>query len=74
MVDIDHVTVCGERLNPTGKKRLRQALLDGDMNYVLKQAVLQEEQGAEVLDVNVGVPGIDSASDDTGSRGGSGRF
>lgn len=61
VVDIDHVTVCGERLNPTGKKRLRQALLDGDMNYVLKQAVLQEEQGAEVLDVNVGVPGIDEA-------------
>ena len=59
VVEFDHTVVCGERLNPTGKKRLRQALLDGDMNYILKQAIAQDEEGAEMLDVNVGVPGID---------------
>lgn len=59
VVDIDHITVCGERLNPTGKKRLKQALLDGETSYILKQAVEQEDQGAEILDVNVGVPGAD---------------
>ena len=51
--------VVGERINPTGKKRLRQALLDGDMDYVLREAVAQAEAGADLLDVNVGVPGID---------------
>lgn len=59
IVTFDHTVVCGERLNPTGKKRLREALLGGDMNYVLRQAIAQEEQGAEMLDINVGVPGID---------------
>ena len=62
VVTFDHTVVCGERLNPTGKKRLKQALLDGDMNYVLKQAILQDEEGAEMLDINVGVPGIDEVS------------
>ena len=50
------VTV-GERLNPTGKKLLKQALIDGDMGYICRQAVAQQEQGAEILDINVGVPG-----------------
>ena len=59
VVNVDHVVVCGERLNPTGKKRLKQAILDGDMNYILKLVVEQEDQGAEILDVNVGVPGAD---------------
>ena len=49
----------GERINPTGKKKLRQALQDGDIAYVLEQAEKQEEQGADLLDVNAGVPGID---------------
>ena len=49
----------GERINPTGKKKLKQALLDGDWSYVLEQATLQEERGVHLLDVNVGVPGID---------------
>lgn len=62
VVDIDHVTVCGERLNPTGKKRLKQAMLDNDINYILKLAVQQEEEGAEILDINAGVPGIDQVS------------
>lgn len=62
VVDIDHVTVCGERLNPTGKKRLKQAMQDKDINYILKLAVQQEEEGAEILDINAGVPGIDQVS------------
>ena len=53
--------IIGERINPTGKKRLRQALQDGDMAYILNEAIVQEERGAEVLDVNVGTPGIDEA-------------
>ena len=52
-------TIIGERINPTGKKRLRKALEDGDMAYVLNEAIVQEEHGAEVLDVNVGTPGVD---------------
>ncbi len=51
--------VIGERINPTGKKRLRKALEEGDMAYVLNEAISQEEHGAEVLDVNVGTPGVD---------------
>ena len=53
--------IIGERINPTGKKRLRQALQDGDMAYILNEAIAQEERGAQVLDVNVGTPGIDEA-------------
>ncbi|MBR6376202.1 MAG: homocysteine S-methyltransferase family protein [Oscillospiraceae bacterium] len=51
----------GERINPTGKKRLRQALAEGDMSYVLREALAQEERGAQVLDVNVGAPGVEEA-------------
>src|SRR5699024_6702983 len=51
--------VCGERLNPTGKKKLKQALLEERYEDVLKEGVLQDQAGAQVLDVNVGVPGID---------------
>ena len=56
MVTVDHVTVIGERINPTGKKRLKQALLDEDFDYILSQAIEQIDAGAEILDVNVGVP------------------
>ena len=58
-VTVDSITVVGERINPTGKKRFQQALREGDMNYVLEQAVSQAEAGAQILDVNVGVPGVD---------------
>ena len=58
-VTVDGITVVGERINPTGKKRFQQALREGDMNYVLEQAVSQAEAGAQVLDVNVGAPGVD---------------
>ena len=58
-VTVDDITVVGERINPTGKKRFQQALREGDMNYILEQAVSQVEAGAQVLDVNVGAPGVD---------------
>ena len=58
-VNVDGITVVGERINPTGKKRFQQALRENDMNYVLEQAVSQAEAGAQILDVNVGAPGVD---------------
>ncbi len=48
----------GERINPTGKKRFKEALLSGDMEYILREGVSQEERGVHLLDVNVGLPGI----------------
>jgi len=60
-VPIDRVRVIGERLNPTGKKRMKQALLEGDVDYMLDQALEQTQAGADILDVNVGLPGIDEA-------------
>lgn len=53
------ITVIGERLNPTGKKALQAALRANDMDYVLREALREEEQGASVLDVNMGLPDID---------------
>ena len=52
----------GERINPTGKARLKQALREGDVDYVLREAVEQQERGAHILDVNAGLPDIDEAS------------
>ena len=49
----------GERINPTGKKRLKQALQEKDVNYLLSEGVSQQEKGAHILDVNVGLPDID---------------
>lgn len=49
----------GERINPTGKKRFKQALAENDMGYILQEAVNQQAKGVHVLDVNVGLPGID---------------
>lgn len=61
-VDISQPRVIGERINPTGKKRFKEALLANDMDYILGQAVEQIHAGAEILDVNVGLPGIDEKS------------
>ena len=55
----ERVTVIGERLNPTGKKALQAALRAHDMDFVLREAIREEEQGAEVLDINMGLPDID---------------
>ena len=52
----------GERINPTGKKRFKQALIDNDINYILSEGVSQQEKGADVLDVNVGIPDIDEVN------------
>ena len=51
----------GERINPTGKKRFQQALTCHDMDYILKEGLAQEDAGAHILDVNLGLPGIDEA-------------
>ena len=58
MVEVNEVRVIGERINPTGKKRFAQALREGDMDYVLSQGVAQMDAGADILDVNVGAPGL----------------
>ena len=52
----------GERINPTGKKRLKEALVNRDMDFILKEGITQQEAGAQVLDVNVGLPEVDEAS------------
>ena len=54
--------IIGERINPTGKKKLQQALRDNDTDYILTEALKQEEAGADILDVNVGLPEIDEPS------------
>lgn len=53
--------VIGERINPTGKKLLKQALRDNDMDYILREGITQRDAGAHILDVNVGLPEIDEA-------------
>lgn len=58
-VIVDQPRIVGERINPTGKKRFKQALIEDDMDYILGQAIEQVEAGAEILDVNVGLPEID---------------
>lgn len=58
-IPLDDSIVIGERINPTGKKKLKAALTEGDVAYVLREAVSQSDAGAHVLDVNVGVPGLD---------------
>ena len=51
--------IIGERINPTGKKKFKQALRDKDMEYILEEGVKQADSGADILDVNVGLPEID---------------
>lgn len=58
-IEINQPRVIGERINPTGKKRFKQALIEHDIDYILSQAVEQIHAGAEILDVNVGLPDID---------------
>ncbi|MBE5797162.1 MAG: homocysteine methyltransferase [Clostridiales bacterium] len=61
-VVIDGVRVIGERINPTGKKRFQQALLENDLDYIVDVAIAQEDAGASILDVNVGYPGVDEVA------------
>lgn len=57
----DTPVLIGERINPTGKPRLKEALRNADIDYILNEGIRQQEQGAQVLDVNVGLPEIDEA-------------
>lgn len=58
-VVVDRPRIIGERINPTGKKRFKEALINNDMDYILGQAIEQTSAGATILDVNVGLPEID---------------
>lgn len=60
-LESDGVKVVGERLNPTGKKRFQKALIEGDVSYFINQAIEQVDAGAEILDLNVGFPGVNEA-------------
>ena len=55
----DKPVIIGERINPTGKKKFKQALRDNDIEYILREGLRQEDSGAHILDVNVGLPEID---------------
>ncbi len=61
VVEIDGVRIIGERINPTGKKLFKEALLNHNIGYILAQGISQAEAGAHILDVNVGLPKIDEA-------------
>ena len=54
--------IIGERINPTGKKKFKQALKDHDLEYILREGIAQQDNGAHILDVNVGLPDIDEVS------------
>lgn len=59
---LNGVHVIGERINPTGKKRFQQALLEEDLDYILDVGMQEEDAGADILDVNVGYPGVDEVA------------
>ena len=59
VAELHGVRVIGERINPTGKKRFQQALRERDISYILERGLEQQDAGADILDVNVGLPGID---------------
>lgn len=59
VVELDTVRIIGERINPTGKKLFKEALKRRDLDYIMRQAIDQTAAGAEILDVNVGLPDID---------------
>ena len=59
LVDLDGVKICGERLNPTGKKALKEALLAKNYDYLVDEAEKQQRAGADLLDLNVGLPALD---------------
>lgn len=62
IVYIEGVKVIGERLNPTGKKTLKQAIINEDYDYIIGEAIKQEQNGANILDINVGLPKIDEVN------------
>ncbi len=58
----DSPVLIGERINPTGKKRFKEALIAGDIDYILREGIAQQEKGVHILDVNVGLPDIDEVN------------
>lgn len=69
VVEINGPRIIGERINPTGKKLFKQALVENNIDYILTQALSQVQGGAEILDVNVGHPEIDEKDDGACSQG-----
>ena len=61
MAEYGRTHLIGERINPTGKKKLKQALLEHDMDYIMKLAIQQADAGADILDINVGIPNVDES-------------
>ena len=61
VAELKGVRIIGERINPTGKKRFQQALRERDLNYILERGIEQQDAGADILDMNVGLPGLDEA-------------
>ncbi len=59
LCEIENVKICGERLNPTGKKALKEALLAENYDYLVDEAIKQQDAGADLLDVNAGLPQLD---------------
>jgi 5-methyltetrahydrofolate--homocysteine methyltransferase len=55
----EEVKIIGERINPTGKKRLKEALRENNLDYVIREAISQQDSGSDILDINVGLPDID---------------
>ena len=62
LVEIDGVICCGERLNPTGKKKLKEMIINGNFDYLVEEAIKQVDNGAKVLDLNLGVPKTDEVT------------
>ncbi|MBP5164965.1 MAG: dihydropteroate synthase, partial [Lachnospiraceae bacterium] len=58
----EKTVLIGERINPTGKKRFKKALIEHDINYILEEGLSQQKAGADILDVNVGLPEIDEVA------------
>jgi len=61
VAELGGIRVIGERINPTGKPRFQQALREGDVDYIVQRGLEQQDAGADILDVNVGLPGVDEA-------------
>lgn len=61
-VTFDQIRICGERINPTGKKKMKEAILEQNFDYIYKEAIKQEEAHAHLLDVNLGVPKTDEVT------------
>ena len=59
---MEGIQVCGERINPTGKKKLKEAIVNEDFDYIFKEAIKQETAKADLLDVNLGVPKTDDVA------------